>query len=83
MPILRRWNGVTWEPTVVGAQGPAATLNVGTTTTSAPGGNASVTNSGTSSAAVFNFTIPTGAQGPQGPTGDSRGLDLYLNQFYV
>jgi hypothetical protein len=55
-----------------GAQGPAATVTVGTTTTGAPGTNAAVTNTGSTSAAVFNFTIPagaTGATGPQGATG--------------
>jgi hypothetical protein len=61
-----------------GGSGSAATIAVGTTTTSAPGTDATVTNSGTSSAAVFNFTIPrgdvgatgtTGATGPQGPQG--------------
>lgn len=55
-----------------GTPGAAATINVGTTTTGAAGTNASVTNSGTSSAAVLNFTIPrgsTGETGPQGPTG--------------
>ena len=36
----------------------AATISVWTTTTGNPWTNASVTNSGTSSAAVFNFTIP-------------------------
>ena len=57
----------------VGSPGPAgaaATVSVGTTTTGAAGTNASVTNSGTSSAAVFNFTIPrgdTGATGAAGP----------------
>lgn len=65
-----------------GPAGTAATISVGTTTTGEPGTNASVTNSGTSSAAVFNFTIPrgvvgatgpqgeTGSQGPKGDTGD-------------
>lgn len=60
-----------------GPQGPAATITVGTTTTGNPGTNASVTNSGTSSAAVFNFTIPrgnTGATGPQGPDGDAATI---------
>lgn len=60
-----------------GPQGPAATVTVGTTTTGNPGTNASVTNSGTSSAAVFNFTIPrgnTGATGPQGPDGDAATI---------
>ena len=46
-----------------GAPGAAATVTVGTTTTGAAGTNASVTNSGTSSAAVLNFTIPRGADG--------------------
>ena len=51
------------------------TVDVGTTTTGAEGTQASVTNSGTTHNAVFNFTIPkgdtgaTGATGPQGPTG--------------
>lgn len=52
-----------------GPTGAAATIAVGTTTTGAAGTNASVTNSGTSSAGVFNFTIPQGAQGIQGPIG--------------
>ena len=55
-----------------GADGQAATITVGSTTTGAAGTNASVTNSGTSSAAVLEFTIPrgdTGATGPQGPAG--------------
>ena len=38
----------------------AATVTVGTTTTGAAGTSASVTNSGTSSAAILNFTIPKG-----------------------
>ena len=46
-----------------GVAGTAATIAVGTTTTGAAGTNASVTNSGTSSAAVFNFVIPQGVAG--------------------
>jgi len=38
----------------------AATVNVGTTITLAPGNPASVTNSGNTSDAVFNFSIPSG-----------------------
>jgi hypothetical protein len=49
-----------------GSKGDAATIAVGTTTTGAPGTSASVTNSGTSSAAVFDFTIPQGADGDDG-----------------
>ena len=52
-----------------GAPGQAATVTVGTTTTGAAGTNASVTNSGTSSAAVFNFTIPRGDTGAAGQDG--------------
>lgn len=50
----------------IGDQGPAgaaATVTIGTVTTGQPGSAASVTNSGTSSAAVLNFTIPQGATG--------------------
>lgn len=46
-----------------GPEGSAATIAVGTVTTGAAGTNASVTNSGTSSAAVFDFVIPRGADG--------------------
>jgi len=48
-----------------GADGAAATVAVGTTTT----GAAAVTNSGTSSAAVFNFTVPQGTAGTNGTNG--------------
>jgi hypothetical protein len=56
-----------------GPAGAAATIAVGTVTTGAAGSSASVTNAGTTSTAVFNFTIPrgdTGAQGPQGIQGE-------------
>jgi hypothetical protein len=56
---------ITLEPN--GARGAAATVTVGTTTTGNAGTNASVTNSGTSSAAVLNFTIPRGDTGAAGP----------------
>ena len=53
----------------VGPQGDAATVDVGTTTTGDPGSNASVVNSGSTSAAVLDFTIPRGATGATGATG--------------
>ena len=53
-----------------GATGSAGTVTVGTTTTGSTGGSASVSNSGTSSNAVLNFTIPTGSTGQQGTTGN-------------
>lgn len=46
-----------------GAPGAAATISAGTTTTLPAGSSATVTNSGTSSAAVFDFGIPQGATG--------------------
>ena len=52
-----------------GAQGPAGTIEIGTVTASVAGGNPSVTNSGTSTAAVLNFVLPRGEAGPQGATG--------------
>lgn len=52
-----------------GATGAAATATAGTTTTGAPGSSASVVNSGTTSAAVFDFTIPRGDVGATGPVG--------------
>jgi hypothetical protein len=49
-----------------GADGRAATVTVGSVTTGAAGSQAQVVNSGTSTDAVLNFTIPEGAQGPPG-----------------
>ena len=60
----------------VGATGPsgvAATVSVGSVTTGAAGSQASVTNSGTASAAVLNFTIPQGAAGVGGSGTEVEG----------
>lgn len=65
--------GATGATGATGPQGDAATISVGTVTTGSAGTSASVTNSGTTSEAVFDFTIPrgdTGATGPQGPQGE-------------
>lgn len=67
-----------------GEAGTAATIEVGTVTTGEAGSSASVINSGTTSAAVFDFVIPrgdkgekgdTGPQGPQGEKGDTGTWD--------
>lgn len=50
-----------------GDPGAAATVQVGTVSTGEAGSQASVTNAGNENAAVFNFTIPRGAQGVAGP----------------
>jgi hypothetical protein len=52
-----------------GPAGAAATIQVGSTTTLGPGGQASVTNTGTPNAAVLNFSIPQGPPGANGQTG--------------
>ena len=54
---------------VQGLQGPAgsaATITIGSVTTSAPGTSANVTNSGTSSAVVLDFVLPKGKDGADG-----------------
>ena len=59
-----------------GPPGAAATVTVGTVTTGEPGTDAIVTNSGTESAAVLDFTIPRGETGPAGagvPDGGTVG----------
>ena len=72
-----------------GPQGSAASITVGTVGTGSP---LAITNSGTTTAAVLNFTIPagaTGAQGPAGPTGTGTGdvlgpatnTNLYIPQW--
>lgn len=75
--------GATGPAGSVGPKGDAAaTITVSpTVTTSAAGTNAAVTNSGTSSDVVLNFTIPrgadgaTGATGPAGPAGTNANID--------
>ena len=60
---------ITLATGVPGPQGLSATVEVGSTTTLAPGSSATVVNSGTSSAAVLDFGIPAGEQGQQGQQG--------------
>ena len=68
--------GPKGETGAIGPQGDAATVTIGTVTTGAPGTNAIVTNSGTTSEAVFNFTIPRGDTGAAGAgTGDMLSAD--------
>ncbi len=57
----------------VGTTGSSATVTVGSVQTGAPGSAAAVTNSGTATAAVLNFTIPAGASGTDGAGGGGSG----------
>jgi hypothetical protein len=79
-PDTNSGNGGAWSllaqaggagPT--GAQGSAATISVGTVNTGAAGSSASVTNVGTGTAAILNFTIPQGATGATGSGGSGGG----------
>jgi hypothetical protein len=90
---LKRYNGTEWvvvagsRPGPTGATGPqgpagtAAAVSVGTVTSVASGANATVTNSGTATNAVFNFSIPKGESviGPAGVPG-TRGTKTYTAQ---
>ena len=64
-----------------GIQGVAGTITVGSVTTGAAGSSVAITNSGTSSAATLNFTIPQGAKGDTGTSytvnGKSGSVQIY------
>ena len=74
--IPRGADGVDGQDGSDGAPGQAATITVGSTTTGNPGTNASVTNSGTTSAAVLDFTIPRGADGTNGQDGQAATVTV-------
>ena len=59
-----------------GPQGPAATITVGDVTALPSGDTPTVTNTGTSGAATFNFGIPAGAPGTNGTPG-INGINAY------
>lgn len=65
-------NGSITTPNLKGQDGAGSgsvSVLVGETVTGAPGTNASVTNTGTASAPILNFTIPRGNPGAAGPQG--------------
>jgi hypothetical protein len=57
-----------------GNDGAAATADAGSTVTGVAGSNATVVNSGTTAAAIFDFTIPRGDTGAQGDAGTGYNL---------
>lgn len=69
--------GATGPTGPQGPQGDAATIAVGTVQTLPAGSSATVTNSGTSEAAVFNFGIPKGQDGTG--SGDMSKADYDAN----
>lgn len=54
-----------------GATGDGATVAIGAVVTTAPGSEAAITNSGTATAAILNFSLPTGPQGAKGDPGEA------------
>jgi len=73
--IVNRRNSIRLSHT--GKRGPAGTVEVNSTTTLAEGNPASVTNSGTPSAAVLDFFIPKGDKGDKGDTGVSTFVRVH------
>ena len=72
--------GPQGEPGATGPAGSSATIDIGTVTTLPAGSNATVTNSGTSSSAVFDFGIPQGASGSVSYSDVKGFIDTYLQQ---
>jgi hypothetical protein len=70
-----------------GSDGAAASVSVGDVTTGAAGSGASVSNTGTSSAAVLDFVIPRGADGSDGTNGsdgdDGREVEVGVDSGYI
>lgn len=62
--------GPQGEAGPAGADGKAATVLIGKTTTVDNGQSANVSNSGTDSNAILNFSIPQGPKGDKGDTGE-------------
>lgn len=73
--VLLPTGGFTTGPQ--GPQGDAATISIGTTTTIAYTLPATVTNSGNTKAAIFNFAIPQGTPGTNGTNGDTGWSAVY------
>lgn len=63
-----------------GATGPAGTITVGAVNTGSAGTNVSVTNSGTSTAAILNFTIPRGDAGSDATVTAGTGIAVSTGQ---
>ena len=67
--------GIQGEMGPAGADGTSATITIGTVATGDPGTNATVTNTGDTTNAVFNFSIPRGDVGERGPGVRANMLD--------
>lgn len=70
----------TGDVTVQGEQGPAGTIAIGSVSS---GTSASVTNSGTASAAVLDFVLPKGAKGDKGDKGDTGASGVHVDDTVI
>lgn len=66
LAALKGQKGDKGDAGAKGDTGAAASIKIGTVTTGAAGSNASVTNSGTASNVVLDFTLPRGEDGADG-----------------
>ncbi len=82
----RLYSGIQGVPGVAGATGAtgpagsAASVTVGSTVTLSPGSSATVTNVGTSAAAILQFGIPKGDKGDTGG-GGGGGSGTFINAY--
>ncbi len=63
-----------------GADGKTPIIRIGTVKTGAPGTNATVTNSGTETEVILNFTIPRGDKGEPGE-GSGSGAEIVFTEY--
>jgi hypothetical protein len=66
----------TSEVSVAGQTGATGTITIGTVTTGAAGSSVTITNVGTPTAAILNFSIPQGNAGVAGADGTTRLFEL-------
>jgi hypothetical protein len=72
--------GPTGATGATGATGPAGTITVGAVNTGSAGTGVIVTNSGTSTAAILNFTIPRGDAGTDATVTAGTGIAVSTGQ---
>jgi len=75
--------GMAGSAGATGATGTAATVSIGTVNTLTAGSPATVTNSGTSQAAVLNFGIPQGATGAAGSSGSGTSSTSFAGIYHA
>jgi len=75
--------GPQGNPGVNGTNGVTPTISIGTVDTVPFGDPATVTNTGTPPNAIFNFEIPEGDTGPQGPPGPASIERIFNDQNQI